>query len=62
MAMTDKVWDRIFYDADAEFERARRNKTRRERDSVMRSLGLVKVRGALGTRRASVLRACRAQM
>jgi len=32
----------------AELKRKRRNARRRERDAVMRSLGLTKVRGALG--------------
>lgn len=36
-------------DADpAELKRLRRNRQRRERDAALRSIGLVKVRGALG--------------
>lgn len=34
--------------ADAKAKRQRRNANRRARDEVMRSLGLVKVRGAMG--------------
>jgi hypothetical protein len=46
--VSQEEFERISAECQAKAKRAARNKARRDRDQVMRDLGLVKVRGNLG--------------